>query len=298
MKLISCLLFGWILFAASSVMGAELTLLTPNGGETLAEGMIYPIEWEPADSPETVAIGFSSDNGGSWTPVGTVANTGVYEWTVPSLSSELCLIRICDGSDPLICDMSDAVFIIYPCQAEIIGDLDHDCYVDLLDVSLVAANWLLCANPYDITCPCMGDYRDCDGDPNNGCEVNITNDPANCGQCGYVCNLPNAVSGCANGDCIVSSCLGNYRNCDGNPANGCETNILNNMSHCGACNIACSAPHANMACSNGTCVITSCQSGFYDCDGIAANGCEGIQSDSYETNNTCITARNIGTIQE
>ncbi|HEY8431592.1 MAG TPA: hypothetical protein VIL20_24600, partial [Sandaracinaceae bacterium] len=60
--------------------------------------------------------------------------------------------------------------------------------------------------------------------------------------------------------------------CDGAVDEGfdLETDVL----HCGACFHTCSTHHATPACMGGTCTIASCEDGFGDCDGDAANGCE------------------------
>ncbi len=44
--------------------------------------------------------------------------------------------------------------------------------------------------------------------------------------------------------------------------------------HCGSCGQQCELANAASACVAGACVITSCNSGFVDHDGQAANGCE------------------------
>lgn len=44
--------------------------------------------------------------------------------------------------------------------------------------------------------------------------------------------------------------------------------------HCGACDTACSAPDAQMACDNGDCVLAGCDPGFSNCDDDPSNGCE------------------------
>src|SRR6185436_13030473 len=73
--------------------------------------------------------------------------------------------------------------------------------------------------------------------------------------------------------CALSSCNSGYGNCDGDPANGCETS-LTTTTDCGACGAVCALPNASSSCSTGTCALSSCNSGYGDCDGNAANGCE------------------------
>jgi hypothetical protein len=63
-------------------------------------------------------------------------------------------------------------------------------------------------------------------------------------------------------------------NCDGDVANGCETDTRSTVNHCGGCGIVCGgAPNAAPTCSSSTCGLT-CNGGFSDCDGSMANGCE------------------------
>ena len=113
----------------------------------------------------------------------------------------------------------------------------------------------------------------CDG----GC---ISSDVRHCGACGNDCtNLP-FVSGtvtCAAGQCSFppSSCAPNRADCNGNPADGCETD-LTQTSHCGSCAMTCTAaaplcaattdggsscatgcPAATPVLCSGTCVDTS-----------------------------------------
>jgi hypothetical protein len=73
------------------------------------------------------------------------------------------------------------------------------------------------------TPPCEQGYSDCDGNPANGCEVNLTEDADHCGACGTSCQYQgNAAGVCISGTCGVACPVGTY-DCDGNPVNGCES---------------------------------------------------------------------------
>jgi hypothetical protein len=66
---------------------------------------------------------------------------------------------------------------------------------------------------------CNGADDDCDGAIDNGFDLNT--DPRNCGMCGRVCNLPNAVAGCAARSCVVVACQPGYYDLDPSRP-GCE----------------------------------------------------------------------------
>ncbi len=123
---------------------------------------------------------------------------------------------------------------------------------------------------------CNPGFADCNGNPNDGCEVNVNSDPLNCGMCLNVCGaLPNAMVGCAMGMCAITGCSGNFRDCNMLPADGCEADITKDLNNCGACGMKCPAV-ANGApgCNGGACGIASCNANFGDCDKNPANGCE------------------------
>ena len=67
---------------------------------------------------------------------------------------------------------------------------------------------------------CNGIDDDCDGTVDNGFDTD--NSTLNCGSCGHVCTLDNAVAGCAAGKCTIVVCQPGFSNLDGNPDNGCE----------------------------------------------------------------------------
>jgi|GEM_PF-1429530 len=89
-----------------------ITVIYPNGDETLYSGFIQEITWTGSETIDYVVIEYSIDNGTTWTEIiASTANDGSFEWTVPESPSDECLIRISDTSgEPS--DVSDAVFSI------------------------------------------------------------------------------------------------------------------------------------------------------------------------------------------
>ena len=121
-------------------------------------------------------------------------------------------------------------------------------------------------------CVCASNFADCNGLVSDGCEADFFS-TINCGGCGVNCNFQNSNPICNAGSCSLS-CLGNFRDCDLNITSGCETDVSSNVTHCNACNSPCNLPNSNAICVAGVCKIATCISGFFDCDGIASNGCE------------------------
>jgi hypothetical protein len=119
---------------------------------------------------------------------------------------------------------------------------------------------------------CATGYGNCDGNPNNGCE-NTLDSLANCGACGMSCDLANAAESCATDACALGTCSSGFGNCDGNPANGCEAR-LDSLMNCGSCMVACNLANAAETCPGGTCTLGACTTGFGNCDGNPATGCE------------------------
>lgn len=145
---------------------------------------------------------------------------------------------------------------------------------------------------------CNGEDDDCDGVVDNG--FDLAGDTANCGGCGRVCALPNALPACNAGECVVTECEEGWFDVDGDPANGCESedcvatgdevcdgadndcdgsvdedfDIGSNPEHCAECGDVCAVPGATAACDSGVCVIESCDEGRGDANGEEADGCE------------------------
>ncbi|MBW1808306.1 MAG: S8 family serine peptidase [Deltaproteobacteria bacterium] len=121
---------------------------------------------------------------------------------------------------------------------------------------------------------CDSGFQNCDSNPDNGCEVEVANDPANCGSCGTICSFDNAHAGCSSGNCTIDSCDTGFDNCDGQIDNGCEADVSADPNNCGACNTVCAFDNAAVSCVDNSCVLGVCDTGFGNCDQVDASGCE------------------------
>jgi len=118
---------------------------------------------------------------------------------------------------------------------------------------------------------CATGYSDCDNNPTNGCETNISAVPVSCGSCMSSCLNEHGSVLCGSGLC-EPTCQAGYSDCDAIRVNGCETS-LSTVSACGACGLACTNAHGTTTCVAGTCTPV-CAPGYADCDGDPKNGCE------------------------
>jgi hypothetical protein len=70
---------------------------------------------------------------------------------------------------------------------------------------------------------CDDGFRDCNEADDDGCEVSIANDMANCGGCGQVCAPTTTQTQCVDGGCEYGGeCLEGWVDLDGDRENGCE----------------------------------------------------------------------------
>lgn len=110
-----------------------------------------------------------------------------------------------------------------------------------------------CENPQETRCGSSATY-------DLGC-FDLLNDPNNCGTCFNKCTTfsRNTEATCRKGDC-ETSCLPGWGDCDGNPTNGCETNLMVSDGHCGACGNRCDT-QAGQPCVEGQCAMKECDAG-------------------------------------
>jgi hypothetical protein len=136
---------------------------------------------------------------------------------------------------------------------------------------LACVGGMICTNS---VCVCPPSFHDCGGTcvPDNSMSTS---------SCGTTCSLcPTPVRGTASCGGTPPAC---GQSCAGSPntptlcnagANATCVNTTNDIGNCGACGAACSTNHATPSCAGSKCTITACATGYADCDGNAANGCE------------------------
>lgn len=115
-----------------------------------------------------------------------------------------------------------------------------------------SAGGIACIDSICAMSGCSFGRGDCDGNLSNGCETDVVRDVANCGACGYACSLPRASPTCVGGRCAVYGCDAAFGDCDGDPSNGCESDLRTNPLHCGRCGAPCSSPRM---CRAGLCAL-------------------------------------------
>jgi hypothetical protein len=120
---------------------------------------------------------------------------------------------------------------------------------------------------------CVEGTGECDGNYAVECETNLLTTTAHCGACRARCDLDNATSFCAGGECQIQDCIAPYDRCNTDPADGCETNISNDAENCGGCGMACSDDHGEARCEDSECEI-DCEDDYDDCNDNRADGCE------------------------
>lgn len=100
---------------------------------------------------------------------------------------------------------------------------------------------------------CLADSADCNGDPSDGCEATLVDDPLNCGACDRVCpaSLPRSAGACEAGECAFG-CEAGWGDCNTDlwtgAGDGCEIDLSASADHCGVCGDPCPT-----GCVDGTC---------------------------------------------
>lgn len=128
---------------------------------------------------------------------------------------------------------------------------------------------------------CDGKDTNCAGrvDDTYRNEDGVYDGDAHCGECGHNCHmLPHvAASSCAVGadgaECVIEECQAGWGDCDGDPRNGCEKELVS-TSDCGTCGNDCRAVSGGtyiceevQAGAPYECVLSYCDDGWLTCAG-------------------------------
>lgn len=138
---------------AHLIVEGEIRLTSPNGNEALQTGSTHTIEWtdfRAGGCSRGYNLKYSTDNDLNWIPLDSVANECSYDWLLPEIDSNDCLVRVLDANDTSIYDTSDEPFTIYHCTLSY--DLTGNCLVNFADFALLSSEWLQCGNPFDPNC--------------------------------------------------------------------------------------------------------------------------------------------------
>ena len=95
-------------------LNKQISLISPNGGELIFYGDTLKINWASLNI-DAIRIEFSQDKGLNWFSItdSIPADINQYKWISPdTITSDQCLVRICDIHNFQICDESDNVFSI------------------------------------------------------------------------------------------------------------------------------------------------------------------------------------------
>jgi hypothetical protein len=118
-----------------------------------------------------------------------------------------------------------------------------------------------CASGRCVIQSCGAGYADCNQDPTDGCETDVST-AQHCGSCKSACSA-------AAPDCAPAN--GGFACTDNCPANApvlCGTqcvDLSSSISHCGSCSVRCpSVMNGSAVCAGGTCSLT-CNADFHAC---------------------------------
>ena len=98
----------------------DITVTSPNGGETLTGNSIHPITWTNLPTASGQYTIQYSINGTSWNLIASNITGNTYNWTVPNINAPSCRIRVEDYLNNCKYDVSDATFSISPVQPVLI----------------------------------------------------------------------------------------------------------------------------------------------------------------------------------
>ncbi|BDS13173.1 T9SS type A sorting domain-containing protein [Aureispira anguillae] len=125
-----------------------ITLLLPNGLDTLSACYSTAIEWSDTGNISAYNLAYSTDGGTTWTPIvnNYTTTTGIYNWDVPNINlNNGFLVSVSDANDSTIYDWSDALFYIEPQALSTLSDTTI-CYGDSVQLNVSGGSTYLWNN--------------------------------------------------------------------------------------------------------------------------------------------------------
>lgn len=188
----------------------------------------------------------------------------------PGCDQGVCGVGTCDtGWDD--CDKS----YWSGCETELAVSVNH-CGMCGKQCAAIAHGAAKCEGSLCLVDSCDPGFADCNAIPTDGCEVDLATDKGNCGACDNACAaIDHGTPGCSMFLCGIASCDPGWQDCFGGASDGCETDTVNDVDHCGTCTTVCPAvADGYRTCDQGVCKIGSCDASHEDCNGVLADGCE------------------------
>jgi hypothetical protein len=114
------------------LLGEEVTLTYPNGGEGFVPGEVEALRWDAYENSGTFDLEYSLDNGSAWQSIvtGVPAGNRQFDWIIPNTVSDQVLVRITRGS---FTDESNSLLAIM--------NLPADLNIDFACASVMQLSW-------------------------------------------------------------------------------------------------------------------------------------------------------------
>ncbi|MBI4648554.1 MAG: hypothetical protein HY738_18715, partial [Bacteroidia bacterium] len=107
-----------------TIAAPYITVTAPNGGENLEGCSSKSVTWTSAGTSGYYTVKYSINNGASWSTLVSNTSSTTYSWSVPSLSSTSCYVKVHDYYTSSISDSSNSAFTIVPNDDVIITSPD------------------------------------------------------------------------------------------------------------------------------------------------------------------------------